>query len=391
MQTRHMSRNTCFISASHSQVYIPALDGWRAIAILLVLFDHGSYFAKFLPFDVGAGGVSIFFVLSGFLITNRILKVYSDEGRVAFSRFYYHRLIRILPLVLVYILALSLLTKTLPAFPVTGTELVASLLFFRNYFVEPPRFVSLSGWYTGHFWSLAVEEHYYLLWPLILHLAGRRKAIFVAVAGAALCVLWRSAVWHYRPDLGYILTHVPFYCRTDTRIDGLLIGSAIALAIADPATLTMLQGLIKPRDSMVCVGLLTIVWLRAHRSFPGIPETLALAGLLLCTIFDREGWLARVLSWTPLTLIGKLSYSLYIWQQVLLSPRQGYAPWLAGPRILFVYPMLFGVAVLSFHFVEEPARRLGAKLYARTHAANCPKANAVARCQRASAYLYRTG
>jgi peptidoglycan/LPS O-acetylase OafA/YrhL len=334
---------------------MPVLDGLRAFAILLVLFAHGSPWAKHIPFDAGSSGVQIFFVLSGFLITNRVVHVYTDVGSVCFGRFYYHRAFRILPLLLAYVLTLSVLIWVIPRFPASLAELGASLLFFRNYFLSP-------GWFTGHFWSLAVEEHYYLLWPLVLHLAGKRRAPWVAVAIAFLCVGWRATLSHYHVTLG----HVPLYCRTDTRLDGLLIGSALALLLSEPSNLARIRRWIGPRDSFVFLALLLAVWVAgawSEMGFRGIQETLVVAGLILSMVVHQNCAVSRFFSWAPLTWIGRLSYSLYIWQQLFLVPSSTGSPLGALNRFPLNFLCVFGVASLSYYCLEQPIRSFGVRIY----------------------------
>jgi len=144
----------------------PALDGWRAIAIGLVMWHHattGFYANEDLYYNtsksqLGAFGVDIFFGLSGLLISALLLEEYSQKGSISLAGFYTRRIFRILPPCFAFLLMAVLLGLIQ-----SPLELASCLAFFRNYLP-----VSLGGYYTGHLWSLAVEEHFYLLWPAVL-------------------------------------------------------------------------------------------------------------------------------------------------------------------------------------------------------------------------------
>ena len=150
--------------------YIPTLDGWRAISIVLVLLHHsrvsvplpliGPFLAMLSVY--GGSGVWIFFAISGILICGRMLQEERKHGRISLRNFYIRRAFRILPPALLYLVTLAALS---PFLHVAKLELVSSMFFFRNYVLAglPP-----AHWFTAHFWSLAVEEHFYLLLPGIL-------------------------------------------------------------------------------------------------------------------------------------------------------------------------------------------------------------------------------
>jgi len=145
---------------------MPGLDGLRAIAVVGVIFSHlvqmrvvpSTHIWRMIGYR-GAFGVQIFFVLSGFLITWLLLKEESKSGRVNFSRFYIRRSVRILPPAFVF-LGCMIVLGLLGAFPVSIQEMLASVFFYRNY--------TNGGISTGHFWSLSVEEQFYLFWPILL-------------------------------------------------------------------------------------------------------------------------------------------------------------------------------------------------------------------------------
>jgi len=149
-------------------LYLPTLDGWRALAILAVIFHHANLFSAGplsdqWIFQNGYEGVDVFFAISGLLICWRLLDEESRRGRISLRNFYIRRAFRILPPAVIYLIAIAILSA-IGLIHASAKELLASLLFFRNYLVQLGHF-SVSPWFTGHFWSLSVEEHFYLLLP----------------------------------------------------------------------------------------------------------------------------------------------------------------------------------------------------------------------------------
>jgi peptidoglycan/LPS O-acetylase OafA/YrhL len=148
------------------------LDGWRGIAILLVLTEHAGQHRQFkgkMWARLGVLGVDIFFVLSGYIITARLIEERRKFSTISLSSFYVRRAFRILPLVAVYLATLFLLSRFIDLIDFHPAELAGSV-FFRNYQIAAlPR-----GIYTVHFWSLSIEEHFYLFWPALLVWGGNK-------------------------------------------------------------------------------------------------------------------------------------------------------------------------------------------------------------------------
>lgn len=169
--------------------YLPTLDGWRAAAIIAVLLDHTLEYSplrcypKLMNFaHTGPNGVSLFFAISGFLICSRLLEEEGAFGRISLRGFYIRRACRILPPALFYLIVIAVLSVC-GLIVVSPGEWFGSAFFFRNYL--PGDWIS-RGWggYTVHYWSLAVEEHFYLLWPAALVLLGTdASSIFRVVGG----------------------------------------------------------------------------------------------------------------------------------------------------------------------------------------------------------------
>jgi peptidoglycan/LPS O-acetylase OafA/YrhL len=202
---------------------IPALDGWRGIAIALVLFDHlqaalaGGYWRPWM--QTGQHGVTIFFVLSGFLITSKLVE--GPAGQVDFKSFYIRRFFRLMPVAWVYLAVLWLAGAISDEHWISGGEITSCIFFFRNFF-GPGR-----GLYAAHFWSLSIEEQFYLIWPCLLLFAGRHASRWFAVGGALAIAVYREMHWaRYE--------HQWLSFQTEVRADALLTGCLLALLLADP-------------------------------------------------------------------------------------------------------------------------------------------------------------
>jgi peptidoglycan/LPS O-acetylase OafA/YrhL len=357
--------------------YLPTLDGWRAIAILLVLGHHatssfreafGPHAAPIVRFfhDHGRTGVWIFFGLSGFLICTRLLEEYQSESRIRLAPFYIRRAHRILPPLLVYLIVVAILGATgIIVLPLR--DWLAALLFAANY-------VHLQSWYITHFWTLAIEEHFYLFFPLLLAITSARRALWITLALALAVGGWR---WI---DVSMKLVAPPLrlpWERTDSACDGLLWGCVMALVYHIPRAREFL--VVRLNAIVFPVLLATFIALDFTRSSPhpiqliGFNAQLVLIPLLLvATVTHPDTLAARFLELAPLRWIGRLSYSLYLWQQLFLVWAGANAP-LLGP--LQKWPVnlacALACAALSYYLVERPLIREGYRASAR-YAGNQP-------------------
>ena len=198
----------------------PILDGWRGIAIALVLVDHiqDSLLHHYVRSwsSTGYHGVTIFFVLSGFLITSKLL-----EGPISFRRFYLRRFFRLMPAAWLFLASLLLLSWLTRNRFTSLAEVAACIFFCRNFFGQMG--------VAGHFWSLSVEEQFYLVWPVTLLLAGSVRARWIVGLGAVCCAVFRFLSW------GKYSQSFPTG-PTFLHADGLLVGCLLALLLADERT-----------------------------------------------------------------------------------------------------------------------------------------------------------
>lgn len=343
--------------------YIPTLDGWRAVAILSVIFCHAGALlfgpTGVWPSAAGFGvaahgiiGVDVFFALSGFLITSKLVSEINRTSRIDLAAFYRRRFFRILPAYMTYLVVLAAAAAA-GWVVVDRGEILSCLLFYRNY-------VESFSWYTGHFWSLAVEEHFYLLWPTTLALLAIPRARWVGVSVALAIEVWRAIdarlllVEHWFPGAGSALH------RTDTRLDCLLWGSLAAVSF--PLISKLLLRLPKPAASIFPIALAIGIGAGELASAPLLPfwKALLLPLLLVSTIVFSVSPLSVLLEHPLLRWIGQLSYSLYLWQEVFLAPAE-----LRSPRFGFLQQLPWGIfaalgfAMASYYFVEKPFLALG--------------------------------
>ncbi len=352
---------------------IPSLDGLRAVAIALVILQHGS--ARFRPWmpvggwrwlllGGGGDGVEIFFVISGFLITTLLLREEERNGRISLRRFYLRRTFRILPPLYAYLLFLWVFGRA-EGWRLPASTMGSSLAFLRDYSWAP------AFWGTEHTWSLAIEEQFYLLWPPLLaallwlrgKAAGRRLA-----AGAALGLIAASPVLRILEKLygPAVLAHRESF-MLHTRLDGLMCGCLLALTIGTPLFERVyavaarlwwvypvyflgLHGYLESRLGV------TYLYLAGYTV-----DSLSIALFMAWAVRNPESGVGRALNWKPVALVGVLSYSLYIWQTFFLHARNptwaGRYPWnVAG---------LATAAGLSYWLMEQPSLRLRERLQRR--------------------------
>jgi peptidoglycan/LPS O-acetylase OafA/YrhL len=349
--------------------YLPTLDGWRAIAILAVMLYHGTAAlfvsdgphpnpALFTLVGYGTFGVSIFFGISGFLICTRLLQEECQTGEISLPSFYLRRACRILPPYLIYLAVLSLIAAA-GVITVQPIEWSSTLLFYRNY-VTP----SLGGTYTSHFWSLAVEEHFYLLWPGLLVLFGSRRIRWVVVLMALGVAVWRSLEFRYH-WLASILPGAGMNQRTDLRIDALIWGCWVALLYMVPRYRERLTRWLSPWKWVVLVGFF-LVCLVGRPPLNALWLALLLPFILLGTVLHPAALIGRVLEISALRWIGRLSYSLYIWQQLFLIARDKFHYFPLGflQRLPLNYLVVFVFAALSYYLIERPLIGMGHRLTA---------------------------
>ena len=318
---------------------IPTLDGWRGIAIALVMIEHtqGALLGRcFRPWtQTGQHGVTVFFVLSGFLITSKLL-----EGPIDLKRFYVRRLFRLMPVAWVYLFAVWSFGLMGGQHWFSRNEIASCLFFYRNFF-----FHGLTL-FAAHFWSLSMEEQFYIAWPSLLLLAGTRNAKWIAIGGALACASFRLMNWSH-----YDCLWLSF--ETQVRADALLVGCLTAILLENPAFRS-----IATRWSRVwALPALAVVLFCIYRFhwLPPLTECVALAGLIAASVLHPRSIFARPLSFPPLAWLGTVSYSVYVWQQFFFAHR--------SESVTLVMVCLMPLFALgSYYWIERPFTRFGHSL-----------------------------
>lgn len=315
--------------------YIPTLDGLRALAISLVVVSH-TLPQESIYHRLGHVGVLLFFALSGYLITTKLLEEYRQHGTIDLRAFYLRRAFRILPPAFTYLTLLSILFA-LGWVVCDVRSIVAAVFFWINYIP-----VTIVAWKAGHFWSLSVEEHFYLLWPALLILSGVVRGWRTAACLALAICLWRSVEfnWHW-------------FFHTDYIADTLLWGCC--LAFFPPRLIRF--------PTIITLGLFAFYWLVEFEPVHGrsmiMIEHLLPSLILGVIVMSPLSLVGGFLEIPLIRYLGKLSYSLYIWQQMFLGGQGNHLPWWAG-----VICAGFA-AYISYQFIEKPCIGLGRRVIDR--------------------------
>jgi peptidoglycan/LPS O-acetylase OafA/YrhL len=353
---------------------IPSLDGLRAISIGLVLLGHGIIplgvghsFLFRLAFQHSGLGVEIFFVISGYLITNLLLKEKAEFGSISLRLFYIRRALRILPAFLVYVGTVFVLSA-LGYIDVPSRLWIFVLTYTINF---TPGLWDAGHWVVGHLWSLSVEEHFYFLWPLAVRFWSIRACVGIATVAIFTGILIRAVY----VATGYQLVDPALRYATPFVLGPIAMGCL--LAIAGPRVKrTMLQNPHWTGPAAMLLAILAIlvldtVDLGSLNRFRNIILDLLLTFVVARFVFQPTGLAADLLNSGPLISIGKLSYSLYLWQELFMNPFSGILictfPWNAMAAFTAACGSYFLIETrflsLRRHFRRAPAQAAAAVLY----------------------------
>lgn len=347
---------------------LPSINGLRAISVIMVITGHightGLYNSIYRYHYVRAGmdfvrdgglAVSMFFILSGFLITRLLLDEEQTKASINLRNFYVRRLLRIVP-AYYFLLLVYYLMQRLGYLHIEAGSWFTALTFTKN--LSWPE-----DWYTAHSWSLSVEEQFYLVWPLLFR-CGDKPRRYV-------CGMWLIVV----PLLRLYNYYVPAEMLSDlslwTNLDALALGCLLAfyckplLAAWRPevwralaiGSVFVLFGLNYANRLTDPVPHLSDIWgLLGQRH--GTLAFLALGCLLLYSVYVARGPWFRLLNSRPLNFIGKTSYGLYLWQQIFIMPPKAWSNYLPFNHFPLNVIGIFACAIFSYYVIERPFLRL---------------------------------
>ena len=349
--------------------YMPQLDGFRALAVTCVFMYHGGVAGA----TGGFLGVDAFFVLSGYLITRLLVSEWEASGSIALVAFWLRRARRLLPALLLMLFAVAIYTD-LFASPQILHQIRTGGLATLGYVANWNAILSTQGYFGQatlpspllHTWSLAIEEQFYWVWPLVLIVLLRwrksiRPVLAVALIGAVASAVEMALLF----DPGFDTSRL--YYGTDTRAQTILVGAALALLLEMRArapapwvvrALGVLGGLAAVGFAWMVVAVNSNTeWM--YRG--GFLLFACLAALLIWSVVESpDSPIARILSLAPLRYIGMISYGLYLWHwpvDVLLD--HGDTGLLGWHLLLIRLTVTLSIAIASFHLVEQPIRKGG--------------------------------
>ncbi|MFZ6772451.1 acyltransferase family protein [Undibacterium sp. SXout7W] len=340
-----------------SQQRVLALDGLRAVSILLVLFSH-AWLGHIIP---GGLGVTIFFFISGFIITRLMIEEWDSTGTISIKKFYIRRFFRLMPALVVFVL-LSLAVMMVAGVQWRWVELLSVFFYYANYYgifigfsgdaLPPPLSIT---------WSLAVEEHFYMLFPFffLTVIAIPKRFFLISISILLIALMWRVYLAY-----GVGLEHLPhyrIYKATDTRADSIVYGVCLSFLLARvPASFAWLS-----QKRTVLTGVVLMLFSLLYRneefretfrySIQGIALT-----CLFCYLVLTPTFASQILSHRFFVYIGKISYSLYLYHWLVFGVITMWLPDLGLYfRIGLMLFLSFVLAHLSYRFVEQPMLKLG--------------------------------
>jgi peptidoglycan/LPS O-acetylase OafA/YrhL len=353
-----------------SPAHFDAIDGLRTFAVSIVMLFHFG-----LPIFAGTIGVDAFFVLSGFLITSIMMKDFQEHEKVRFAWFWSRRLRRLLPgiiLVVAFVAIYAAMFSPIYMKPAIASDIFSTLTYTANW-----HFIVTQSYFLGdgtvspllHMWSLAVEEQFYIFWPLIfwmLTLIKPNKSIRSKTLLFSILLVLFSSLQMYRlwdpmsPDRAYM--------GTDSRAFQIAIGAALAAACFGLDSIRIQRF---KRELLILVSLMGLLVLSFQLgTADGLKNWYATGGaflvallsaLVILGVISGPSTSSRLLSVSPLTYLGKLSYGMYLWHWPIYIfsidlIREKYPNSTALATVFFLYPLTVLLAAASYHFFENPIR-----------------------------------
>ena len=336
-----------------AQRHFGSLDGLRALSILAVVWHHtgAPAFAGGLLNHLGAEGVTLFFAISGFLITTLLLRERDRMGKIDLRAFYVRRTLRIFPLYYAVLLLYLVLVLLLERQSLVGHQFLANLVYFLTY--TSNWFVANDGRVIFYFaWSLAAEEQFYLLWPALLKVlrtTARALALMLLATLVLAGIEWGTgSAGSTSGGLSWFVSKLPW---------AIALGAIVGMALHSEAGFRALAPLLTARGA-------SVVWLLLVGLAAAMPETprviwhAALTGFVVSCVVNPRHWLAAPLAWAPIAYLGTISYGMYLLHMlaknaaVKVFSKVGID---AGWPLLFVSTIVLSVvaASISFRYFES--------------------------------------
>lgn len=359
------------VSFSH----LPALDGVRGIAILIVMIYHLEWLMPTLHDYVKGGflGVDLFFALSGFLITSILLNEYEKTSTISLKNFFIRRCLRLMPAFWFFVICLYLFgTYLLPEFQ-------ASLVYGRHDFIYALTYTM--NWYSAtnpgfdsnlnHTWSLSIEEQFYIIWSLILYKAFAEKRKHEHILYLTLGLITVLSISRALRALTGADTRLLYY-STDTRIDSLLMGCGVSMVfiwkMLPAETVKKVWFNLLLICSVIAAFVVTFSLSHEDRNLYvfGLPMfNLAVAIMIFWLVSTKGTIIHKVLENSILRWIGNVSYALYLWHYLLYEyAKKEFVP--GGSQIFVGVTLAFVLAALSYYCVERPFLRLKSRFHSKT-------------------------
>jgi len=352
-------------------MYIRCLDGLRAVAIILAILSHAVHTgipswtkSSFEYWNAGTVGVRLFFLISGFLITTILNNELQKYGNINFKRFFIRRTLRIFPAFYTYLLVLGVLSL-LKIIEIDSLAIILAFFYIQNLNVFQNTDLFQSSWLVKHSWSLSVEEQFYIIFPFILRKlkAIIKKNVFISLISInIICSFFRVLNYSF-PEVSRMTGGVFFmHC------DFLLFGAFVAFYLIEHKD--YLKKSIYPfRYVFLVIAIITLIFASRIEYYSAINilisgNLILFANLYILVFFILFPYstLGNILELKPLKWIGKLSYSLYIWQQLFLGSTDLFIQYKSLSLFPYNFLMIFIFAILSYFVIEKPFLKLKEKV-----------------------------
>ncbi len=351
--------------------YIPGLNGLRAIAVLIVIAAHFGI-SKLIP---GGFGVTVFFFISGFLITRLLIAEKKAKGKIGLKQFYIRRLIRLYPALIAMVIPTTAYFMLMGYGGPTLTEFAAALGYFTNFFQvairsagDPLPFMSWT-----HLWSLAVEEHFYLVFPLIVVACG---VVTKSLRNTLLAIIILVPLWRFIIVGSDLNVSVPDYnyMMSDARFDSLAWGCLLTVLLDKAGDIKKFKPLIGWGAIAAGFAFLAVSFLCRDETFRCVWRYSLQGGALFLLFlnlyyFRALGFTFKILEWAPIAWIGTVSYGLYLWHfPVLDAARRLFDNEITIIAVAIIASVV--ITAISFYCVEQPftalRKRFGAHIVKKT-------------------------